>query len=346
MINSNNNNIKGLNGLVNLGNTCYINSCLQILSHTPEMDKCFENISESKKVKNIHETNLLNEWINLKSKLWGENKSIIPDNFIKSIQIVAKLKNITTFTGDAQNDISEFLIFFINCLHETTSREVTITYTGNAVTELDLLAIKCYDMIKLLYTKEYSEIWNLFYGISLTKITKISDNSCINNVPEPFMTISLPIPTDNKLPNLMDCFDLYVKEEIIKDFVVDTSNNKTEICKQTLFWSFPNILIIDLKRFTPLLRKNQILVTFPTDLLDLTKYVVGYNNEQYKYSLFGVCNHSGNVLGGHYTSYVKNIHNKWYLFNDTIVTEVSDVNKIISPQAYVLFYRKIPITNK
>ena len=86
--------------------------------------------------------------------------------------------------------------------------------------------------------------------------------------------------------------------------------------------------------------KNQIFITFPLDNLDLSSYVIGYKSESYQYELYGVCNHSGGVMGGHYTAYVKNANGKWYHFNDTSVTEVGIVESIISPKAYVLFYRK------
>ena len=33
------------------------------------------------------------------------------------------------------------------------------------------------------------------------------------------------------------------------------------------------------------------------------------------YDLYGICNHSGGTLGGHYTSYVKNANDNWYLYN-------------------------------
>mgnify|MGYP001409104006 CR=1 FL=1 len=40
--------------------------------------------------------------------------------------------------------------------------------------------------------------------------------------------------------------------------------------------------------------------------LDLSKYVLGYGKGDNKYELYGICNHSGGTMGGHYTSYVKN----------------------------------------
>jgi len=117
-------------------------------------------------------------------------------------------------------------------------------------------------------------------------------------------------------------------------------NEKVHIRKKISFWSFPNILAIDLKRFNNRFQKNKIYVTFPIDELDLSPYVIGYKKNTFKYELYGVCNHSGGVMGGHYTSYVKNANGKWYHFNDTSVSEVGINDSIISPKAYVLFYRK------
>ena len=46
--------------------------------------------------------------------------------------------------------------------------------------------------------------------------------------------------------------------------------------------------------------------------------------DTYKYELFGICNHSGNCLGGHYTAYVKNANKNWYCFNDTQVNVMNE----------------------
>ena len=46
----------------------------------------------------------------------------------------------------------------------------------------------------------------------------------------------------------------------------------------------------------------------------------------------------GNIYGGHYTSYVKNANNNWYLFNDDKISEIKE-NNISINNAYTIFYR-------
>ena len=155
--------------------------------------------------------------------------------------------------------------------------------------------------------------------------------------------INLSIPTGNKSPSLIDCFDLYVEGEVLDGdnaWYNEATKLKQNVQKKLSYWSLPTILVIDIKRFNAQNRKNQILVTFPLENFDLSKYVVGYKKESYVYDLYGICNHSGGVHGGHYTAFVKNANGKWYEFNDTIVTEIMDTNKLITPKAYCFFYRK------
>jgi ubiquitin C-terminal hydrolase len=218
-----------------------------------------------------------------------------------------------------------------------------MTILGSPENETDKIAIQCYEMVKNMYSKEYSEIWNLFYGVHVSEISSLENGNVLKNTPEPFFIIDLPIPVDNKSPSLIDCFELYVKGEILENenaWYNEETKVKENIKKKILFWSLPNILVIDFKRFNSRNQKNQILITFPLDELDLSEYVIGYKKNSYKYELYGVCNHSGNVLGGHYTSYVKNSNGKWFHFNDTSVSEVGLIESIISVKAYCLFYRK------
>jgi len=332
---------KGLSGLANLGNTCFINSCMQVLSHTYELNYFLDKETYKSKLKKKYESALMVEWDNLRKILWTENCIVSPNKFLKTIQKVAEVKDRDIFTGYSQNDLPEFFLFLIDCFHTGLSREIKMTVSGNAETETDQIAVKCFEMIKQMYSKEYSEIWNLFYAVHVSEITCLKTGKQLKITPEPYFMIDLPIPSDNKSPSLIDCFNHYVVDEVLdgENCWIDHDKQRVEVKKRIQFWSFPNILVIDFKRFNERFQKNQILVDFPLDNLNLSPYVIGYKKEMYKYELYGVCNHSGSTMGGHYTSYVKNANGKWYHFNDTSVTEISE-SSIVSPKAYVLFYRK------
>ena len=360
---------KGLSGLCNLGNTCFINSCFQILSHTYEINELLinEDIFFKKMNNKKIDTFLLIEWNEIRKMLWSENCVISPVKFINSIHKVSKIKNVDIFSGDSQNDISEFFIFVIDCFHNSVSRKVNISITGNCENENDELAIKCYKMICDNHSNDYSEFWDIFYGVSVSIIESIESGERMYIIPESYTVLSLPIPQQNyinrpninngddnngnnngnikvvKIITIMDCFDKYVEREVLDgDNAVfnDKTQKKEGIYKYISFWSFPKILVVELKRYTNQNKKNKILVDFPIENLDLSKYVIGYDKSSYIYDLYGVCNHSGGVLGGHYTCYVKNADECWYHFNDTIVSKVENPLDIITPYAYCFFYRK------
>ena len=60
------------------------------------------------------------------------------------------------------------------------------------------------------------------------------------------------------------------------------------------------------------------------------------------YNLYGGIIHSGGTGGGHYVYFGK-MNDKWYLFNDTNILEIADIEK--SEKAYCLFYRKKKLLN-
>ena len=89
---------KGLTGLTNVGNTCYLNSCMQLLSHTYELNELLDNINKDK-INNNTEAVVLIEWNNLRSLMWSENCTIAPWGYIKAIQKVSTDKNQEMFSG-------------------------------------------------------------------------------------------------------------------------------------------------------------------------------------------------------------------------------------------------------
>ena len=85
-------------------------------------------------------------------------------------------------------------------------------------------------------------------------------------------------------------------------------------------------------------RKITSHIDIPIENLDLSSYLRGYNKKA-NYRLVGISNHSGGVGGGHYYSYCRAENGNWYEFNDTNVSKI-DESRIITPNAYVLFYKK------
>lgn len=336
----------GLVGLENLGNTCFLNSCLQVLNNTYELnhflesDECKNSIKKS-----LPESNFIEEWEDLRNVMWSGNGVVAPRKFVNSMQHMAKAKNRDLFTGWSQNDMPEFLQFFIESIHNSMSRSENVIINGKAKNGIDQVAIKCYEMIKNMYKNDYSEIYEMFYGINFSQLISIKTNETVSVVPESFFIIDLPIHShEKKASTIYECFDLFTEPEYLEGdnaWYNEKTKQKEDVKKQYSFWKFPNILVILFKRFSmDGSHKISDHVDFPLEDLDLSKYVKGYNASKFKYDLYGVCNHVGNVSGGHYTAFVKNAQNQWNHFNDNRIEKIEKNELIISPSAYCLFYRK------
>ena len=318
---------------------------MQILSHTYELNDFLSNENGKYKrlLKKIPDSVVLLEWDKLREMLWANNCIIAPHGFVKTIRHVARLKQRDLFMGYQQNDIQEFLLFIIDCFHTALSREVEMQISGESKNEVDNLAVTAYKMMQNMYKKDYSDMLNIFYGIHVSQITNAETGSVMSMSAEPFSVVSLSIPENKFNPSLFDCLDLYCDSELLAGenaWFNDKTNVKENAKRNIIFWSLPNIMIIDLKRSKLNNKKLHTLVNIPMDNVDFSKYVKGYNSASYIYELYGVCNHSGGGGGGgHYFAYIKNANGKWYSFNDTMVNEIQ-ADKVISSMSYCLFYRK------
>lgn len=333
---------KGLTGLGNVGNSCYLNACMQIMSHTYELNDFLNSGNYKKRINKVADSVLLIEWNKLREMMWDTNCTIAPWGFVKGVQKVALLKDRELFTGNSQNDIQEYLLFIIDSFHNAIRREVNMEITGEIVNNTDKLATTCYKMMKDMYKKDYSEILNIFYGIHVSEIASLDKGESLSLRPEPFSVLSLPIP-DTRNPTIFDCLDEYCKKETLDGenaWYNEDLDIHQNVSRGIIFWSLPNILIIDLKRWTSYGRKNQTKVSSQLSDVDFSNYVKGYDSKSYIYELYGIANHSGGADGGHYTASIKNANGYWYEFNDTFVRMIRDENSIVSHKSYCFFFRK------
>ena len=155
--------------------------------------------------------------------------------------------------------------------------------------------------------------------------------------------------------SIYDCFNSFRNEELLSlENTIHCSQCKTneQIYKKLDIFKPPLYLIIQIKRFryqksSSLFdfsninqSKNDTLVDFPLDNLDLRDYVVDRDHKaEALYDLVAVAQHVGQLNAGHYTSICRVTGNKWYKFNDDKVKEVSK-KEVVSNEAYILFYKK------
>jgi ubiquitin C-terminal hydrolase len=335
---------RGYTGLTNLGNTCFLNSCMQVINHTYEFNEFLNSKKYEKHTKkDIPESIIIDEWNDLRTIMWTNNGIVSPNRFVYNVQQLAQKKGRELFTGWAQNDLPEFLLFMIECMHNCISRAITMKIMGNPENSMDLLATECYKMLQDTYSKDYSEMMELFYGIYVSELSSVDGEIRHAIKPEQYFILDLEIPKNGD-KNLYDCLDAFTQYEIMEGdnaWFNEKTGEKETVKKRITFWNFPTILVMTLKRFSADGQdKIQDLIDYPLDQLDLSRYVSGYNPRQYVYELYGVCNHSGGPTGGHYTAFVKNADNEWIHYDDTRVQRGISVKHIVSPGAYCLFYRK------
>ena len=149
----------------------------------------------------------------------------------------------------------------------------------------------------------------------------------------------------NNSVTLNDCFYYNQKTEILCGDNVNFCN----ICKKlneseftSRIYSSPNILILILDKGKN--NEYKIRVEF-TETLDITQFVIVKDRPQIIYNLYGVIAYAEqNDSNTHYIGFCKSpINNKWYKYNDSIVSPVEDIQKEIinfdTPN--ILFYHKI-----
>jgi ubiquitin carboxyl-terminal hydrolase 4/11/15 len=146
---------------------------------------------------------------------------------------------------------------------------------------------------------------------------------------------------------LYNCLEAFLKQEPLGPddmWYCPVCKKHCQASKKLDLWRLPKILVIHLKRFSYnryLKNKLETFVDFPTHNLDLSSHIAFKNRESnHRYMLYAISNHYGSMGGGHYTAFVHHGGDRWYDFDDSHVSPISE-DKIKTSAAYVLFYRRI-----
>ena len=202
---------KNLNlvGLANIGNTCYMNSILQLFLNNAEIKKIFLdkgeednkfyefNINISKNKKKINNGELITEFISLlREKFVKGKKTITPKKFK---EICGNYNS--TFKGYDQQDAHDFYTFLVDNLHEETNIK-SGRKKYDVKEESDTIDTSEYELSNEYWAntirQNASYIYDLFFGQMKSTLTCNECNK-IKIKYENFSAVELPIFEGKKI---------------------------------------------------------------------------------------------------------------------------------------------------
>ncbi|GET89778.1 ubiquitin hydrolase, putative [Leishmania tarentolae] len=326
-------------GIVNLGNTCYMNSVLQVLNSTP-LGQYF--LTDAYVSHLLHTKGKLTRLINSFSFVIRElNRSDCKFSVSASPFKSALGDYYEGFQNSSQQDANEFLRVVLDGVHGALnvhgSNSIAFPEIDNAKGTDDELARRYWAQY---YQKNSSVIveYCAFQERSAIICPSCDHQSRSFNV---CLSIEIPIPQTPSQVSLNDCFAAYCREETLDNssmYMCPKCHQKVNARKQLLFYSAPAVLFITLKRFrcygdfTSASKVNSSV--FFSKTLDIASYMCsGFSKT--KYNLVGIVNHQGNMYGGHYTADTVGADGVWCHFSDEQVTKVDVADNNL---AYILCY--------
>ncbi|KAM8960493.1 ubiquitin carboxyl-terminal hydrolase 42 [Pelodytes ibericus] len=295
-------------GLQNLGNTCFVNSVLQCLTHTAPLSNYLLTHGHEKPCQDFCMMCVMQTHV---SQAFSNSGGVMkPTNVVNNLRRIAK-----HFRYGNQEDAHEFL-----------------TYTMEELQKSCLNG--CYRFGRNTQTTFIHQI----FGGYLRSRVKCLKCKAVSDTYDQYLDLTLEIKSS---PSVTKALEQFVTPEQLDDdnsYKCGKCKQMVTACKRFTIHRPSNVLILSLKRFSIFsggkLSKD---VKYP-EYLDIRPYTSHPNGEPIIYYLYAVLVHTGfSCHGGHYFSYVKASNEQWYLMNDSAVSSV-DIRTVLNQQAYLLFY--------
>lgn len=333
------NNYQGLLSFINNNNICYFNSCLQLI------------LSSQKFIQDTSNTNKEDSIILKSIKDIIKYKQSPEKPVYQSLIFKTQLSEYNNFFKETgQQDAHECFVNIIDTLHnQTLTKDNSIPQHIHTTIYNDHKLLKGNtkqgnDMFFKYFKDEgYSPI-SKFVGQIRTELKcQVCDNS--RYIYETINNIGLSLPQEKEV-DIIDCFINYIRTENLEEPIeCETCKKKTNTTKTVNIWRFPEILVINLKRYTQTpfghYTRNNCLVDFSIDM----NFKSSNTNNILKYKLKSIVNHIGfNPLGGHYTTFISNTNKNydcdWIHIDDSNIYKTKE-NELVSSSAYILLYELV-----
>lgn len=354
---------RGLVGLSNLGNTCYMNATLQCLSNIPPLRSYFASGDFGRDLDTARSPTkgeVARSFGALMREMWdprhGQGAVVTPADFKR---VVGRLGG-HRFAGYAQHDSHELLRLLVEALGDDTNR----VRGAPPYKELDAPPGKSDAAISEEWwayygARQQSVSWQLFAGQLKTSVV-CSRCGTTHRAFDPFQDLQLPLSRNasglsmltggsggGDVVPLERCLaELGAEEQLTGDnaYYCGACKAHTACAKSMALFRLPPVLVLQLKRFGgSAWRRSKVTepVCFPVRGLDVRPWCAKEGpGGSTLYDLIAVSCHSGDLGGGHYYAYARNCDTgAWWTFNDSSVRPCDIEREAAgSRSAYVLVY--------
>ncbi|KAM7356838.1 ubiquitin specific peptidase 36 isoform 2-T3 [Cochliomyia hominivorax] len=301
-------------GMVNVGNTCYLNSTLQALFHVPSMANWL--MSDTTHMERCESTDTGCIICAMAKTLQESQRS---QSAIRPYYVYSKLKSICKhLVMGRQEDAHEFLRYLVEAM------EKSYLSRFRNYKELDQ------------YSKETTPLNQILGGYLKSAVRCLSCNH-VSVTFQHFQDLLLDI---RKADTVDEALEGYFSRERLEDmgYKCEACKKKVSATKQFSLERAPIALCIQLKRFSMLGTKLNKQITIKPRL-DLTKYASRKNpGEQLTYRLVAMVTHLGaSQHCGHYTAIGLTESGIYYNYDDICVRQISMQN-VCNTNAYIIFY--------
>jgi ubiquitin carboxyl-terminal hydrolase 8 len=331
-------------GLANLGNTCYLNSALQLLRHArPFTDYLATTAWERHRHPERKAAQLTEETAGLMRALMAPGNSlVIPTSFARAFVTFAREFNDSIHFG-AQADAAEAIQILLDGLHMQLSREVRMDITGRATSPEQAQLVRSLESWATFFRKEYSPLVDAFYGQTQTTM-RCQACGATSTRYEPWGVYKAPIPgaetAGAPAPTLQSCLRASLAEETIEDYACDSCKSRVKLTMTHAISRFPAHMILSLKRFTNNGSKVRARIPYDENKVDLSEFRAWtslQSVDQTRYRVIATIEHLGSSRGGHYCMRARE-HDGWYLYDDGRVVRYG--NGAAGPDTYVLLLER------
>lgn len=328
-----------MSGLLNLGNTCFLNAVLQAFLLCPSLEDAVQARVRSESKKGALVAALRHFYADMKSS----------QAVYRPVGVVSALVNTVRACGDdwyqprQQADAAECIQYLLDGVHDAVYRQVRITVHGEASTAEQTSQMRALQSWSQFFSKEYSPIVQHFYGQYQIRITCQTCKN-VSERYEPWLMLKAPIPGGDKVgsdvPTFEACLDAAFAPEMIPDYACDHCKSAQAAVMTTRISKLPNILLFTFKRFTNAGAKIRGQVDWDLNALSLRPWMAfsrcPFSDKPVtgKFRTFAVIEHLGSGRGGHYRMYART--STWQEWDDESVRPVAE-DRVISADSYVIF---------